>query len=176
MRRKIDQLINGIFEYDKKPLHVSRERIEEEGSADTLFGGSFTVQSPTDRKVRGFLYSSNPRVAFDPPSFYGAEVHVQYQVDTNGMAPGETTAGQFTICSDRGELALPYRFRIREEKAEKESDVRDAAQLGRNKAIIQVGHFNWEEPGMKYLAEKIQRQNPELAVHFVPSGDAYQFV
>ena len=53
---------------------------------------------------------------------------------------------------------------------------RDAAQLGRNKAIIQVGHFNWEEPGMKFLAEKIRRQNPELTVHFIPSGDAYQFI
>ena len=54
---------------------------------------------------------------------------------------------------------------------------RDAAQLGLNKAIIQVGHFNMEELGMKYLKEKIQMllQNT-IPVIFIPSGDPYWFI
>lgn len=54
--------------------------------------------------------------------------------------------------------------------------IRDAAQLGMNKAIIQVGHFNLEEPGMQYMAEKMAELVPELPVHFVPAGDPYFFV
>lgn len=54
--------------------------------------------------------------------------------------------------------------------------IRDAAQLGMNKAIIQVGHFNLEEPGMQYMAEKMAGLVPELPVCFIPSGDPYFFV
>lgn len=54
--------------------------------------------------------------------------------------------------------------------------VRDAAQLGMNKALIQVGHFNLEEPGMRYMARKIAGLLPELPVHYVPAGDPYFFV
>lgn len=54
--------------------------------------------------------------------------------------------------------------------------IRDAAQLGMNKAIIQVGHFNLEEPGMQYMAEKMAGLVPELPVYFIPSGDPYFFV
>lgn len=53
---------------------------------------------------------------------------------------------------------------------------RNAAQLGMNKALIQAGHFNLEEPGMRFMAEKIARLVPELPVHFVPAGDPYFFV
>lgn len=54
--------------------------------------------------------------------------------------------------------------------------VRDAAQLGMNKALIQVGHFNLEEPGMRYMAEKLSGLIPGLPVHYVPAGDPYFFI
>lgn len=53
---------------------------------------------------------------------------------------------------------------------------RDAEQLGMNKAIIQTGHFSWEEPGMKWMAERFKTLLPELSICFVPSGDPYQFI
>lgn len=53
---------------------------------------------------------------------------------------------------------------------------RDAAELHIPKAIMQVGHFNLEEPGMRYLAKKVAQLFPELPVHYTPSGDPYFFV
>lgn len=55
--------------------------------------------------------------------------------------------------------------------------VRDAAQLGRNKVLIEMGHFNVEEAAMKYMLQWL----PELLggsvpVHFVQSGDSYSYV
>lgn len=54
---------------------------------------------------------------------------------------------------------------------------RDAGQLGMNKAIINLGHFSWEELGMKHaagwMAELIDHAVP---VTFVPSVDMYQFL
>ncbi|MDD6679111.1 MAG: Nif3-like dinuclear metal center hexameric protein [Firmicutes bacterium] len=57
------------------------------------------------------------------------------------------------------------------------SYVRDAVQQGRNKAMINLGHMNWEELGMKYakdwISELVENQVP---VTYVPSEDMYRFV
>lgn len=55
--------------------------------------------------------------------------------------------------------------------------VRDAVQLGRGKAIIEMGHFNVEEAAMKYMLKWL----PELLdnavpVHFVQSGDSFSYL
>ncbi len=55
--------------------------------------------------------------------------------------------------------------------------VRDCCQLGRKKVIYNIGHFNFEELGMKHLARGI----PGLIGHAVPveyinSGDSFDFI
>ncbi len=45
--------------------------------------------------------------------------------------------------------------------------VRDAASQGRPKALIVLGHAESEEPGMKLLAEQIQRRLPDIPVQYV---------
>ena len=54
---------------------------------------------------------------------------------------------------------------------------RDAAQLGKNKAIIQLGHINYEELGMKYAAVWLQELfGGAVPVQFVRSADLYNYV
>lgn len=56
------------------------------------------------------------------------------------------------------------------------SYIRDAVQQGRNKAVFNVGHYNWEEPGMSYMAEWLaELLGDEIPVRFVPAGDIYRF-
>lgn len=54
--------------------------------------------------------------------------------------------------------------------------IRDAALLGMSKAIIPIGHFNVEEPGMKYMAEWLPDVIKNTRVYFVQSGDAYHYI
>ncbi len=55
--------------------------------------------------------------------------------------------------------------------------IRDAAMLGLNKRILAVGHFNLEEPGMKWFGEVyLPRILPDVPVSFVRAGDMYSFV
>lgn len=57
------------------------------------------------------------------------------------------------------------------------SYIRDAKELGRNKSMISIGHFNWEELGMRYMQEWLQELiGKELKVTYVPSGDMYQYI
>lgn len=54
--------------------------------------------------------------------------------------------------------------------------IRDAAQLGQNVACLNVGHFNVEELGMCYAKDWLEDLiDHQLPVHYVPSGDSFQF-
>ena len=55
--------------------------------------------------------------------------------------------------------------------------VRDAVQQGRNKAMIHLGHMNWEELGMKYAQEWISGLvDNKRPVTYVPSEDMYHYI
>ena len=56
--------------------------------------------------------------------------------------------------------------------------IRDSSQLGQNRAIIAIGHFNIEEPGMAYMATYIPAAlgTDKIPVTFVKSGDMYHYI
>ena len=56
--------------------------------------------------------------------------------------------------------------------------VLDSCAIGRTKAIISMGHFNFEEPGMKYMAEGWLPEvlDHQVPCHFVPSADNYNYI
>lgn len=57
------------------------------------------------------------------------------------------------------------------------SYVRDAVQQGRTKGMINIGHLNWEELGMKYTQEWLSLLlGGQLTVSYVPSEDMYSFI
>ena len=57
------------------------------------------------------------------------------------------------------------------------SYVRDAVQLGENKAVITLGHYNWEELGMRFTQTWLQELvGDALNVTYVPSGDMYRYL
>ena len=51
--------------------------------------------------------------------------------------------------------------------------VRDAAQQGRKKALILLGHVTSEEPGMENCAKWLRTVFPGMRVDFVPAGEPY---
>ncbi len=55
--------------------------------------------------------------------------------------------------------------------------VRDCSQLGIGKAIIEMGHFNTEELGMKYMAKWLpEKIDVDVSVDFVASGDSFSYI
>lgn len=55
--------------------------------------------------------------------------------------------------------------------------VRDAVQMGKNKAIIEMGHFNVEELGMKYMEKWVPDViGNEVPVHYIQSGDCFSYI
>lgn len=55
--------------------------------------------------------------------------------------------------------------------------VRDSAQQGRGKAIIEMGHFNAEELGMKYMTRWLPDViGHELPIEYLQSGDSFHYI
>ena len=55
--------------------------------------------------------------------------------------------------------------------------IRDAIQLGKNKAMMNLEHFNWEELGMKYARDWIEELvGAESKVVYIPCGDMYRYL
>ncbi len=52
--------------------------------------------------------------------------------------------------------------------------VRDSAMAGLNKRVLAAGHFNVEEPGMQWFAEKhLPLLFPDMKIYYVQAGDSY---
>ncbi len=49
----------------------------------------------------------------------------------------------------------------------------DAVQQGRHKAMILLGHYTSEEPGMDYCAMWLKTVFPGMKVDFIPAGEPY---
>ncbi len=54
--------------------------------------------------------------------------------------------------------------------------VRDCCSLDKKKVIYNIGHFNFEEPGMKHMAKWLKNLLEDVPVHFVASGDSFDFI
>ena len=55
--------------------------------------------------------------------------------------------------------------------------IRDSAMAGRNKRVLAAGHFNIEEPGMKWFGEKhLPELLPGMDIHFIQAGDSYNMI
>ena len=55
--------------------------------------------------------------------------------------------------------------------------IKDSAQLGYNRAILAAGHFNLEEPGMKYMLTWLDDAiGKHIDSHFVQAGDMYTYM
>lgn len=55
--------------------------------------------------------------------------------------------------------------------------IKDSAQLGYNRCILAPGHFNIEEPGMKYMEKWLPEAiNEDIKITYVQAGDMYKFL
>lgn len=55
--------------------------------------------------------------------------------------------------------------------------VRDSSMLGQNKAIIGMGHFNLEEPGMEYMVTYVSKAlGEDIPCFYIQSGDMYSYI
>ena len=108
MRKRIQQLANGKFDNNGPKLSLSTEKIELEALEGTDETGSFVITSTNQVKMRGIIYSSNPRMECLTPQFEGEEVRIRYQFHSEGLIEGDIQKGEFFIVCNQGEYNLSF--------------------------------------------------------------------
>lgn len=108
LRKKIKQLAYGAFDYREPNLSLSTERIELEVIEGKDVSGEFTISAGRDRKVRGIVYSTHPRMECLTPQFDGEEIRIRYQFHSEGLVEGDVRKGEFVVVCEYGEYNLSF--------------------------------------------------------------------
>lgn len=153
MKRRIEQLLNGIFEYEAPELRLSVGGLELKVRKGDRYRGSFEIESTTRKKVKGFVYAAGTRMAYGPSSFSCLQEKITFEFDSAGLQEGDVSEGAFTVCSNVGEYRIPYRVTIlaagtRESKEQPDS-LKDFAALA--KADFQKAYVSFVSPGFRAM-------------------------
>ncbi|MBR3770555.1 MAG: hypothetical protein IKL06_08480 [Lachnospiraceae bacterium] len=108
MHKKIKQLAYATFDDSEQDLSFSVERVELELIEGRDGTGEFIVSGTNGEKLRGVVYTTNPRMECMTPSFEGEEVHVRYQFHSEGLVEGDVRKGEFVIVCEQGEYNLSF--------------------------------------------------------------------
>ncbi len=119
MKRRIEQLLDGIFEYEQGQLTIRPESIELKFVPDTAVQTTFVIEGAEEQKVHGFLYPSDPRMKCRPEEFQGITNEILIQFDCSGLQTGSVCSGAISVCSDCGEYEIPYTVSIQAASEEK---------------------------------------------------------
>lgn len=108
MRKRIKQLARGKFEYAKPELQISEEEIAFSCLEGEEYEGEFTIVAANHVKIRGLVYSTNPRMECLTPQFEGETVRIRYQFHSYGLNEGLTETGDFVIVCNQNEISLSF--------------------------------------------------------------------
>ena len=87
MKKKIEQLLNGKFEYEQPQLLFSKEKISLTMKAGETKRGEVYVGTEDNQKIRGYVTSSSRRVVPGMDHISGTTVRLPLGIDTVGLAP-----------------------------------------------------------------------------------------
>lgn len=138
MRKRIQQLARGKFEYARPLLSFSTDKVDIEVLEGKDYTGDFVITSANRVPMRGIIYTSNERMECLTPQFEGEEVRIRYQFHSNGLVEGDIQKGEFYIICNQGEYNLSFVASISKLYAEtsvgKIKNLNDFAELAKHSA------------------------------------------
>ena len=140
MRKRIQQLARGKFEYVRPILSLSTDKIEIEVLEGKNATGDFVIKSTNHVKMRGVIYSSNSRMECLTPQFEGEEVRIRYEFHSDGLSEGDVQKGDFCIICNQGEYNLSFVVSV--SKLYADSSVGAIHNLG---DFTKLARESWEE-------------------------------
>lgn len=108
MRKRIQQLARGKFEYARPLLSFSTDKVDIEVLEGKDYAGDFVITSANRVPLRGIIYTSDSRMECLTPQFEGEEVRIRYQFHSNGLVEGDIRKGEFFIICNLGEYNLSF--------------------------------------------------------------------
>lgn len=140
LKKKIEQLLNGKFEYEQPQLLFSKEKISLTMKAGETKRGEVYVGTEDNQKIRGYVTSSSRRVVPGMDHISGTTVRLPLGIDTVGLAPGENLKGWLCFTTNIGEARLPFEIEIEKEEIRSFSGV-----VGNLDEFVKVARDDFKE-------------------------------
>lgn len=153
LKRRMEQLINGRFEYEVPKLILSDEKIEINTRERENPRGQLYIGTEEDIKMKGMVSVTNARIAVSSDRFSGTSVQLLYGVDVTGLAAGDICEGEICLSTSIGEYRVPVCVRVQEAVVQTASgriqtlddftqlaktDIREAFRLYTNPAFLHL--------------------------------------
>lgn len=114
MKRRMEQLINGRFEYEVPKLILSDEKIEISTKVGENQRGELHIGTEEDVKIKGIVTVTNARIVVGVDRFSGTSVQIPYGVDVIGLEAGESCSGNICLSTNIGEYQIPVYVNVEE--------------------------------------------------------------
>lgn len=118
LKKKIEQLLSGKFEYEQPQLLFSQEKLSIVLKAGETKKGELYFGTEDNQKIRGYITSSDRRFVPGFDRFSGTTVCLPYGVDGSGMEQGDSTKGWLCFTTNIGEYKLPFEITIEKEQVQ----------------------------------------------------------
>ena len=108
MRKIIDQILEGDFDYEGGSLDFSCPKIELSMLPGEVYEGSFLVHASSEGVVSGQVISSDLRMECLTEELSGNDDEIFYRFRGENLEEGEVIKGNFYIISSLGEYYIPF--------------------------------------------------------------------
>ncbi len=108
MKRKVEQLRNGKFEYTVPRLILSQDRIYVQLKPGEKLQDELYFSAENNEKITGYVNTSNRRFVPSMEKFSGTDIQFVYGIDAGGMKPGEISRGILSLITNVGEYEIPF--------------------------------------------------------------------
>lgn len=112
MKRRMEQLINGRFEYEVPAFITSESEIHLQIQEGRNQKGEFSVGAEDGSRVKGVVTSDNRRIVLAKDRFSGSTSKIVYGIDTKGLHCGEVIIGNIVLSSNIGEVKIPVNVQV----------------------------------------------------------------
>jgi len=113
LKKIVENILNGKFEYTKSVLEFSTSGIELTVCDGEEIEGSFLITGPSDELTEGSVSSSELRMEVLTGSFTGQKNEIMYRFNASGLSDLDCIKGDFRIISNHGEYMLPFRVSVK---------------------------------------------------------------
>lgn len=132
MKKKIEQLLSGKFEYENPELLFSQDRIAVTLKAGETLRGELYFGTENNERIRGYITSSSRRLVAGMGKFSGTTICLPYGVDAAGLKPGESISGNLCFTTNIGEYKLPFQINTEKEQIRSsEGEIQDMEAFSR---------------------------------------------
>lgn len=113
MKTRMDQLINGRFEYDVPGLILSTEKIVLKIMPEEKLRGELEFAAEDRRKIKGMAYSTHRRFLLGKEKFAGEKIILPYGIDAKGLKSEDKIEGEIVLSTSIGEYRVPFSIEVR---------------------------------------------------------------